>query len=252
MATDSYFTQRRTVRDFTDKNIDDTMLRSIIEDAMRAPTTGNMQLYSVVVTRDAERKKQLAAQHFNQPAAVGCNVILTVCADFHRFERWCEVSNAEPGYRNFQSFVAAMLDATAFTQQIITIAEMNGLGTCWLGTTTYNAPQIAELLGLPDMVVPVASLAIGYPASEPEQCERLPLEAIMHTETYHSPTDDETRRLFAVKDDFPANAKFVAENDKQSLAQVFTDIRYPRSNNEVFSKIYYDFIERQGFIWPKP
>lgn len=252
MCMTEYFKNRRTIREFSDKRIDDAMLRDIINDAMRAPTTGNMQLYSVIVTRDADRKKKLAAQHFNQPASVGCDVILTICADFHRFERWCDVSDAEPGYRNFQSFVAAMLDATAFTQQIITIAEMRGLGTCWLGTTTYNAPQIAEMLELPEMVVPVASLAIGYPASMPEQCERLPVEAVMHIETYHSHTDDETRRLFAAKDEFPANAKFVAENGKDSLAQVFTDIRYPRSNNETFSKIYYDFIERQGFAWPKP
>ena len=101
----NYFSQRRTVRSYSDKPISEETLKSIIEQAMRAPTTGNMQLYSVVVTRDEEMKKRLAPTHFNQPTVMGCQVMLTICADFNRFVRWCEVSNATPGYDNFQSFI---------------------------------------------------------------------------------------------------------------------------------------------------
>ena len=75
----------------------------------------------------------------------------------------------------------ALTDAVIYTQQIVTIAETEGLGTCYLGTVNYNAKQISELLELPDLVVPVASISLGYPANtDEEQPERLPLEAVRH------------------------------------------------------------------------
>lgn len=246
-----YFKNRRTIRNYTDKPIEDSMLRQIIEQAMRAPTTGGMQLYSVVVTRDKEMKEILSPTHFNQPTVKNCQVMLTICADFNRFNRWCRLSNANPGYDNFQSFMTATIDAVIFAQQIVTIAEMNGIGTCYLGTVTYNAPQIAEILKLPKNVVPVACITMGYPASQPDQCERLNVEAVMHNEHYRNDSDDEILRLFKPKDDFEPNQKFIKENGKQSLAQVFTDVRYTKEANETFSRIFCDFLNAQGFSFPE-
>lgn len=242
-----YFSQRRTVRSYSDRSITEETLNNIIEQAMRAPTTGNMQLYSVIVSRDEDMKKRLAPTHFNQPTVTNCQVVLTVCADFNRFVHWCKVSDATPGYDNFQSFTTAMVDAIIFAQQIVTIAEMQGIGTCYLGTVTYNAPQIAEILNLPKRVIPVACITMGYPASDSSQCERLPLEAVMHCEQYHHYSDEEIIELYKAKDDFESNQKFISENGKQTLAQVFTDVRYTKEANETFSKIFLDFIRAQGF-----
>lgn len=241
-----YFSERRTVRNFTEEAPSRELISNILEAAMRAPTTGNMQLYSVVITRDAERLKALRTTHFNQPASMA-PVLLTVCADVRRFERWCEVSDAKPEFRNLQGLMAAILDASLLAQQIITIAEMEGLGTCWLGTTTYNAPEIAEMLKLPQGVVPVGCLSIGYPAYTPDQCERLPLQAWAYEEEYPVLADDQIKDLYAAKDEFPDNAKFVAENGKQTLAQVFTDIRYPASNSNPFSEKFLNYLREAGF-----
>lgn len=143
----------------------------------------------------------------------------------------------------------ALTDAVIYAQQICTIAEIEGLGTCYLGTVNYNAKQISELLELPDLVIPVASLSLGYPAdSSPEQCERLPLEAIKHNETYRKDSREKTLDLFKAKDEFPDNKKFVDENDKESLAQVFTDIRYPKSVNLEVSKSFMSLLKDKGFI----
>lgn len=243
-----YFSKRHTIRRYTDRPVSDELLYSILEDAMRAPTCGNMQLYSVVVTRDTEMKQRLAPAHFNQPCARECAVMLTICADYYRFTRWCEVSGADPGYDNFLSFISAMTDATIFAQQIVTIAEMKGLGTCWLGTVTYNAGKISEILELPKMVVPVATLTLGWPAEQPEPVERLPLTAVMHSERYRDDCDDEIITLFKAKDEFPANAKYVEENGKENLAQVFTDCRYPRAMNEEFSLTFLQLLREKGFL----
>lgn len=243
----NYFTTRRTARRFTEQPVDETLLDSILMQAAKAPTCGNMQLYSVVVTRDKENLSLLAPLHFSQPATKA-PVILTICADFYRFTRWCEINNADAGYDNFLSFTSAYTDATILAQQITTIAEMKGLGVCWLGTVTYNAGPISELLRLPDLVVPVACLAIGWPDEEGEATERLDTEAFVHKEHYRQDSDEEIVRLFKKKDHYPANKKFVEENKKENLAQVFAEVRYPRAVNEQFSKSLIELLIQKKFL----
>lgn len=242
-----YFTKRVSVRKFENKEISESLLNSIIERAMHAPTCGNMQLYSVIVSRDKNMKKQLEQLHFNQPASTTSDVILTICADFNLFTRWCELSGAEPGYDNFHSFIMAMTDAVIFAQQIVTIAENEGLGSCYLGTVNYNAREISDLLELPEKVVPVASVALGFPAEQPKQTDRLPLEAIMHKEIYRKDSDEKVKSFFAEKEKLEENINFVKENNKKSLAQVFTDIRYPKDVNEAVSAAFKKLIEDKGF-----
>lgn len=244
-----FFRNRRTIRKYSSQEVSDELLRDIIEQACHAPTTGNMQLYSVVITRTQEGKELLAPMHFNQPSVVGCSVVLTFCADFNRFEKWCKASDAVPGYENFQSFMTAFLDTAIFAQQFCTIAEMYGLGCCYLGTTTYNAPQIAEVLNLPDRVVPVTTLTVGYPEGDIALSDRIPVKAIIHEECYSDYSGDEIKSIYAEKEAREDNKGFVAENGKQTLAQVFTDVRYTKDANEHFSKVYRDFIESKGYYF---
>lgn len=245
---EKYFGERRTIRKFENQEVSDELLRSILSRAMKAPTCGNMQLYTIIVTRDADARKELASAHFNQPAATGAPLLLTICADFNRFTRWCNLHGADAGFDNFLSFTSAVADATALTQQIVTIAEMEGLGTCWLGTATFNAPAISELLQLPDLVIPVAALAIGWPTEKGEETERLSYEAIVAENFYPERTDEEILDLFKEKEDFPANRGYVAENNKENLAQVFTDVRYPRSMNEPLSEAFLSFLKKTRFL----
>lgn len=58
---------RRTIRKYSNRDISDELLNELLEISFRAPTTGNMQVYSVVITRDTDNKKKLAPAHFNQP-----------------------------------------------------------------------------------------------------------------------------------------------------------------------------------------
>lgn len=251
MEIAEFFKKRRSIRRYSDREVPEELLREILESAMRAPTCGNMQLYSVVVTRSEEGKRALAPAHFNQPMVTEAPVVLTVCADFNRFTRWCRLSKADPGYDNYLSLVSATADALAYSQQIVAIAESVGLGTCYLGTVSYNAPQIAEILGLPTLCVPVACITLGWPEGEGEPTERLPLETVVHEERYREDSDEEILRQFKAKDDYPANAGYVAENNKETLAQVFTDVRYPRAMNEEFSRVALDYLRKTGFLKPE-
>lgn len=229
-----YFSKRRSIRRFENREVSEELLGSILLDASKAPTCGNMQLYSVIVTRGEKEREALAAMHFNQPATKA-PVMLTICADFNRFTRWCELRDADAGYDNFLSFTSAFADAMILAQQITTIAEMRGLGTCYLGTVIYNAPEISALLKLPRMVMPVACLAIGWPAEEGTETERLPLKAFVHEEEYRQDSDEDILELFKSKEEYAPNKVYVEENGKDNLAQVFAEVRYPRGMNEEFS-----------------
>lgn len=251
MDTRHFFLNRATRRQYTDRDISDQLLNDLLFQASHAPTTGNMQLYSVIVTRDPERKRQLAPAHFNQPSVTAAPVVLTFCADFNRFVKWCRQRGADPGYDNFQSFMTAVLDTVILAQQFCTVAEMAGLGCCYLGTTTYNAPQIAELLDLPPMVVPVTTLTVGYPAGDGVEVGRLPLDGWVHSEKYADYTPAAIDSIYAEKESRDDSRRFVEENGKDSLAQVFTDVRYTRQANELFSAIFRDFIARSGFPFPE-
>ena len=238
---------RRTIRKYKQEEIPSTLLNSLLEEAFRASTMGNMQLYSVVVTREPEMKAKLAPAHFNQPMVTTAPVVLTFCADFNRFSKWCKCRKAEPGYDNPISFINAASDALLVTQNFCTLAEAHGLGICYLGTTVYNPDQIVEILQLPELVMPVATITVGYPDECPVQPERLPLEGILHEEVYHDYTDLDIDRIYAAKEAMPENQHFVTINQKETLAQVFTDIRYKKADNEYMSGVLKKTLKQQGF-----
>ena len=215
---------------------------------MRAATTGNMQLYSVIVTKDADMKEKLSPLHFNQPMIKNAPVVLTICADFNRFTKWCECRKATPSYNNLQSFMSAFMDAMCFAQMFCDAAESQGLGTCYIGTTTYNAGQNIDLFKLPQLVVPIITITVGYPDVIPAQSERLPLDAVIHEETYVEYDERLIDKFYSEKESLKINQSFVSENKKETLAQVFTDIRYPKSNNEYFSKTFLEVLQKQGFL----
>lgn len=209
---------------------------------------GNLQLYSVIVTRDDAMKQQLAPAHFNQPMVTGAPVVLTFCADFHRTSLWAAQRNATPGYDNLLSFLNAATDTLLYCQTFCNLAEEQGLGTCFLGTTVYQPMTIIDLLKLPELVFPVATITLGWPDEDPAQSDRLPIKSILHKETYHDYTPDSIDECYAYKESLPENRHFVEINHKQTLAQVFTDIRYTKKDNEAMSKGLIDALKHQGFL----
>lgn len=239
---------RRTIRKYQSKKISDQEIAEMVALASRTSTTGNMQLYSVIVTTKDEDKKAIAPFHFNQPVVTNAPVVLTICADFNRFIKWCEARNAVPGYNNFISFFTAAIDALIFTQSLSMVAENKGLGICYLGTTTYNAQEIIDFFKLPKFVIPVTTLTMGYPEVVPPQCDRLPVDAIIHRDRYHDYSQSSISRLYQLKEQLEENRQFVIENGKETLAQVFTDVRYKKSDNEFFSQRFLSVLQKQGFL----
>ena len=204
---------RRSIRRYSDRSVDDVLLERLLAEASRTQTMGNLQLYSVVVTRSDEMKQRLSPAHFGQPMVTGAPVVLTVCADFNRTTRWALCRNAQPGYDNFLSF-----------------------------------QQIIDVLQLPRLTFPVATLTVGWPDECPAQTDRLPLRSFLHRETYTDYTPQAIDEFYTPKEQLPENQEFVAINHKQTLAQVFTDLRYTRADNEAMSAGLLQALRHQGFM----
>ncbi len=238
----------RSIRKYKTDPIPTAIMDYILEAGTRASTTGNMQLYSIVVTTDEAIKEELSPCHFNQAMVKEAPVVLTFCADFNRFNLWCKQRRAEPGYDNFLSFFTAAIDAMLVAQNVCVAAEDAGLGICYLGTTTYMAGKIIDILDLPSGVVPVTTVTVGYPDEWPELTDRLPLEAVIHREKYHNYEESDIDRHYREKEFMPIYQTFIKEHSKETLAQVFTDVRYKKDDNILFSKLLLDILTKQGFM----
>lgn len=240
--------EHRTIRQYKHDPVPEEVLSTILQAGIKASTTGNMQVYSIIVTREPARKEVLHKLHFSQQMVLDAPVLLTFCADFNRFNTWCHLRNAKPGYDNFLSFFTAAIDALLAAQNCAVAAEAFGLGICYLGTTTYQADKLVEFFNLPDGVVPVTTLVLGYLASDPGPTDRLPAEAVVHQETYMPWTEDRINRVYEEKENLPGTLKLLEENQLENLAKIFTEKRYTLKDNLYFSEILLNTIKNQGYM----
>jgi nitroreductase len=236
--------QHRSIRQFTSEAVDEALLKEILDCGLRASNTGNMQLYSIITTSQEPLRSELCKLHFGQCSTAP--LWLTICTDVRRYHHYCRVNQCDEPYGNFLWFASALVDASLCAQNICVAAESRGLGFCFLGTVMYNTEQIASLLQCPEGVVPVIAIAMGHPAEESRMSERLGQDAVVHSEVYHDPTDDDIVRTHAVRDNDPFNREMVRQNGTRNYCEIFTTKRYPRQQNEAISHDLLDFLRRHG------
>jgi nitroreductase len=240
--------KHRTIRKFKSDPIDDTILHKILEAGFRASTTGNMQVYSVIITKNEKKRQKLWEYHFKQNMVLQAPLLLTFCADFNRFSQWCRQRKAEPGYDNFLSFTTAAIDALLVAQNVAIAAEALGLGICYLGTTTYNADKLVDFFECPEGVVPITTLVIGYPDEKPALSDRLPFDAVVHHEKYKPYTAKAIDDYYSEKESLPLTAKLLEENQLENLAQIYTTKRYTKKDNVNYSRSLLRLLTKQGFM----
>lgn len=238
----------RSIRKYKSTPIPEEILNEILEAASRASTCGNMQLYSLIVTRDQAMREQLLPCHFGQQMVVEAPCVITICADIHRFSMWCEQRDAEPAYDNFAWFVTATIDAMLAAQNLIIAAEDNDLGICVLGTTIYTAGEIAHTLELPKGVIPITTVVVGYPDEKPELADRLPMDGVVHYERYRDYTAAEIDELWAEREESELTRRLLEENNLPNLAQIFTERRYVKKDNLAISQSYFALLKERGFF----
>ncbi|MBZ0268174.1 nitroreductase family protein [bacterium] len=251
-----FLNAHRSIRTYRPDAIPDDVLARVLDAATRASTSGNMQTYSVIVTKNEERRRALWEFHYRQDMILQAPVLLTFCADWNRMNLWCRASDAEPGFDNFLSFLVAFADAIIAAQNAALAAESQGLGICYMGTTLGCTGKLIEFFGLPENVFPATTLVVGYPNEDPEPRARLPIDGIVHAERYE-PFDAE--RIHATYHDretegwkrymsFPDLAARIAGSDVKNLAQIYTQLKYRKKDNEEVSVDLLEGLRRQGFL----
>jgi nitroreductase len=246
----------RSIRAFKSTEIPQPVIDNVLHSAIRASTSGNMQAYSIIVTKDDARRKELWSLHQEQDMILQAPLLLTFCCDWSRMNQWCENSNANPGFDNFLCFMVGTGDTFIASQNAALAAEAQGLGICFMGTTLDNATPISKFLKLPKHVLPITTLVIGYADEKPDLRTRLPLDGVIHQEEYQSYSDDDISWIFDKKErsgwdrymTYPDLRERIEKSGVQNLAQVYTDLKYPKNGNVAASLELFDLVEKQGFF----
>lgn len=247
----------RSIRSFTSQTIDDALLNDILMTGLRSSSSGNMQTWSVIVTRDEANKHKLYELHGEQEMVLEAPLVLTFCADVFRMREWIRVHNSKQSFDDFLGFLTGTVDAVIAAQTISLTAESVGLGICYLGTTWWAADKLIELLALPKGVFPVTSLVVGYPAEDPGLRDRLPLNLIVHQEKYVRLSAEEILEAHAEREQ-KAWARYTAvESVRQKLAAAgitkvtdyyTSDYKYPKALQLRVSKMLIETLQEQG-LW---
>jgi len=188
----------RSIRRFKPDPLDQGLVEEVLQQAIAgSSSSGNLNTYSVVLTRDQTRKVRLCEMHFGQPMIREAPLLITFCADTYRTRRWLKLRGARDNFNNFEGFLVAAFDAIILAQTAALGFESRGLGICYLGTTLDSCDRIADFLSLPETCFPVTSLVVGVPDEDPAKRDRLPLRAYLHEEQYHHLSDDELLGLYA-------------------------------------------------------
>lgn len=191
----------RSIRQYEDRPVDPELLDRVLAEALAgSSSSGNLNMVSVVRTRDVERKKRLCELHFEQPMVLQAPCVLTFCADTFRTRRWLAQRGARLGFADLISYHVAAFDAIILAQTSALALQAQGLGICYMGTTLHSMGAIAEFLELPDNCLPVTSLVVGWPAEAPAQRDRLPPAAWVHDERYTRPGAGDIDAVFGERE----------------------------------------------------
>jgi len=246
----------RSIRKYKPDSIHPGVLDRILKAGIRASSSGNMQAYSIIVTKDPEIKNRLHAPHFKQSMVLEAPVLMTFCADFHRMRLWLEQRHAPDNFNNFMSFMIAAIDTILVSQNVALAAETGGLGICYMGTTLASCDEIAEILKLPKNVVPVVGFSLGYPSEHPPQRDRLPLSGIVHEDTYRDYTPEQIDAIYKEKEvsgwnrymEKPDPREMAIRAEVQNLAQVYTRLKYTKESHIGYSRTVLNFLRDQDFL----
>lgn len=248
----------RSIRRYKSDPIDDQLVEKVFQQAVDgSSSSGNLNTYSMILTRDRERKARLCQLHCGQEMIDQAPLLITFCADTYRTRRWLRLRGARDNFNNFEGFLVSAFDAIIVAQSVALGFESHGIGICFLGTTLWACDQIAELLELPETCVPVTSLVVGVPDENPDKRDRLPLQALVHQEKYQQLSDEKFLKLYADREVKGWNRyrslgdEVISEMERlgiTTLAQYYTsEIKYAPEHSLKVSKRLHDLLIAKGF-----
>ena len=192
--------KRRSVRIFKDQEIPDSLIEQLLDVANQAPSGGNIQPLSIILVRSSEGRKKLAELAGGQPWVSHAPLSMIFCLDFCRVKKWAEMSQTDfRGEQALNHFLIAYADLMVAAQNVVIFAESLGLGSVYIGSIQHEIDETRNFFEIPEHVLPLMVLSIGYPKSIPQNIPKLKKEVIVHHERYRKPEENEIRRAFDEK-----------------------------------------------------
>lgn len=231
---------RMSLRKYSNKNISEEELNIILDSSMRAPTAGNMMLYSILVIRDSETKSKLAKTCDNQPFIEKADVILIFLGDLQRLYNYYNICNVRE-FCNKKSlefrtpdegdFMLSMQDAIIAAQTGAIAAESLEIGSCYIGDIIENYEIHKELFNLPKFVYPACMLCLGHYEDNYNRIisDRFKKEYIVFNEKYKVLNKEELEDMYKEREEKVSQKNiYGAEN--------FGQFNYRRKTGAEFSK----------------
>jgi len=188
--------QHRSIRKFTDEPVTDEMVNDVISAGLSAATSSNLQGTTVIRVRNAETRAAIATLAGGQTYVETAGAFFVWCADLHRSSVACEMAGGDFSAGMTEHFIIATVDCALAAQNAVVAAESVGLGICYIGGIRNDPAQVAELLELPEQVLPLFGLCLGWPDQDPALKPRLPLSVTLKEETYDGANDQDGIRTY--------------------------------------------------------
>lgn len=163
---------RRSIRKFKDKTVGKEIIQDLLNAARMAPSAGNLQARDLIVVSNKITRHKLTQAAMGQTFIEQAPVVVVVAANIERSSR----------IYGSRGELYSIQDATASIENILLAAHSMGLGTCWVGA--FNEDAVREILGIPDKILPVAIIPVGYPDEQPKMPPGIAIDRLVHQETW--------------------------------------------------------------------
>lgn len=234
--------RHRSIRSYSDRDVDEGTLQELISAVQQAPSSRNGQEISLVVVRDAERRRRISEFAGGQRAIAQAPVFIVVVVDFHK----TAVGASKAGlvqviHESVEGTIVGAIDAGIVLGNMMTAAESMGMGIVPIGGIRKNPAAMIELLGLPPLTFPVVGMCLGYAEGESHVKPRLPMASFRHDETYD---DSDLRQAIDDYDEVLVRhwqkvARGEGETWSQKVGNAYQRVYYPEVK---------PVLEKQGFL----
>ncbi len=229
--------ERGSCRSFLDKDVEDSLLAQVLEAGVRSASGGNLQPWSVIVIKEQETKDRLVDLCAGQRFIARAPVNLLFCIDFYRLKKWAELEVAPfTANRSLRHFWIAFQDTIISAQSICTAADAVGLGSVYVGTILDSLADFKELFDLPQGVLPVVLLCLGWPRAGAESRRKLPREILFHEEKYQKPSSE--RLLEAMDEKYNKQTFPLTEENLEKVTRVCNNVHSREFTEKCLAKIH--------------
>ncbi|MHA1673625.1 MAG: nitroreductase family protein [Promethearchaeota archaeon] len=205
---------RRSVRQYKPEPLTEKEIQTIIQGAMRAPTAGNMMMYTILEVKNQAMKERLVKTCDNQPFIAKAPLVLIFLADIQRLYDYYEFSGVPEkcAARNLDyrtpkeaDMLLASCDALIAAQNAVTTAEAMGIGSCYIGDIMENLEEHREMFNLPRWVFPISMVCFGYsnstvPPEERKLIPRFPQHTVHYQDQYRHMEPADFKEMYGASD----------------------------------------------------